>query len=65
MKWPKRLKPIDDDGLKHAKLVGSFANDQVAALCIIHCGENKDGARDLAGPEGAWFVNKTHDLYRP
>ena len=53
------------DGLKHATPVGSFANEQVAALCIIHCGENDNEARDLAGPEGAWFVNKTHDLYRP
>ena len=53
------------DGLKHAHPVGSFVNDQVAALCIIHCGENDQEAREVAGPEGAWFVQKALELYQP
>ena len=53
------------EALKHAHPVGSFVNDQVAALCVVHCGEDDEEARAVAGPEGAWFVNKTHDIYRP
>ena len=53
------------DGTKDANPVGAFVNNQVAALCVVHVGENDEEAREVAGPEGAWFVNKTHDLYRP
>ena len=53
------------EGLKDAKPVGSFVNDQVAALCVIHCGEDDEEARRIAGPEGAWFVNKAEELYAP
>ena len=53
------------EAVKHANPVGSFVNDQVAALCLVHCGEDDDEARDVAGPEGAWFVNKAEELYRP
>ena len=53
------------DGLSRANPVGSFVNDQMAALCVVHCGEDDEEARRVAGPEGAWFVNKAYDLYRP
>ena len=53
------------EGLKHANPVGAFVNDQMAALCIIHCGEDDREAKEIAGPEGAWFVDKAYDLYRP
>ena len=53
------------EGLKNAKPVGAFVNDQVAALCMIHCGENDQEAREVASPEGTWFVNKANELYRP
>ena len=33
------------EGLKHANPVGSFVNDQVAALCVVHCGEDDEEAR--------------------
>ena len=53
------------EGIKESTPVGAFVNDQIAALCVVHCGEDDEEARRVAGPEGAWFVNKTHDLYRP
>ena len=53
------------EGIQHAHPVGSFVNDQIAALCVIHCGENDQEAKDVAGPEGAWFVNMAAELYRP
>jgi len=53
------------DGLKRARPVGMFANDQVAALCLINCAESDEEARRVAGPEGVWFVNKAEELYRP
>jgi alkanesulfonate monooxygenase SsuD/methylene tetrahydromethanopterin reductase-like flavin-dependent oxidoreductase (luciferase family) len=53
------------EGLKHAHPVGKFVNDQVAALCLVHCGEDDEEAREVAAPEGLWFVNKAEELYRP
>jgi alkanesulfonate monooxygenase SsuD/methylene tetrahydromethanopterin reductase-like flavin-dependent oxidoreductase (luciferase family) len=53
------------EGLKHANPVGQFVNDQVAALCLVHCGEDDEEARVVAAPEGLWFVNKAEELYRP
>jgi alkanesulfonate monooxygenase SsuD/methylene tetrahydromethanopterin reductase-like flavin-dependent oxidoreductase (luciferase family) len=53
------------EGLKHAHPVGLFVNDQVAALCMVHCGENDEEARRVAAPEGEWFVDKAEELYRP
>ena len=53
------------EGLKHAHPVGSFVNDQVAALCLIHCGEDDEEARAVAAPEGVWFVDKALELYQP
>ena len=53
------------EGLKHVHPVGQFVNDQVAALCLVHCGEDDEDARNAAAPEGVWFVNKAEDLYRP
>ncbi len=53
------------EGLKHANPVGSFINDQVAALCVIHVGEDNEEARRVGGPPGAWFVNFAEKLYAP
>jgi len=53
------------EGLKHAHPVGLFVNDQVAALCMVHCGEDDEEARRVAAPEGVWFVDKAEELYRP
>ncbi len=53
------------EGIKHAHPVGHFVNDQVAALCVTHCGEDDEEARRVGGPEGAWFVKKAEDLYQP
>ena len=53
------------EGIKHAHPVGSFVNDQIAALCVIHCGEDDKEAKEAATPEGEWFINKASDLYRP
>ncbi len=53
------------EALKHAHPVGSFVNDQVAALCIIHCGEDDEEARRVGAPEGAWFVKMAEELYAP
>ena len=53
------------EGLKHANPVGQFVNDQLAALCLIHCAEDDEEARAVAAPEGVWFVNKAEELYRP
>ena len=50
------------EGLKHANPVGQFVNDQVAALCLVHCGEDDEEARVVAAPEGLWFVNKAEEL---
>ena len=51
------------EAIKHANPVGSFVNDQVAALCIVHCGEDDEEARRVAGPEGVWFVDMASNLY--
>ena len=53
------------EGLSNAEPVGAFVNDQLAALCLVHCGENDEEARAAAGPEGAWFVNYATELYKP
>lgn len=53
------------EALKHAHPVGSFVNDQVAALCILHCGEDDEETRRVGGPEGAWFVKMAEELYAP
>jgi alkanesulfonate monooxygenase SsuD/methylene tetrahydromethanopterin reductase-like flavin-dependent oxidoreductase (luciferase family) len=53
------------EALKHAHPVGSYVNDQVAALCVIHCGEDGEEARRVGGPEGAWFVQMAENLYAP
>ena len=53
------------EALKHAHPVGSFVNDQVAALCVTHCGEDDEEAREVAAPEGAWFVKMAEKLYAP
>ena len=52
------------EGLKHAQPVGSYVNDQLAALCVVHCGEDDEEARRVAAPEGAWFTNKALELYQ-
>jgi len=53
------------EALKHAHPVGSFVNDQVAALCIVHCGEDNEETRKVGAPEGAWFVQMAEKLYAP
>ena len=51
------------EAIKHANPVGSFINDQVAALCMVHCGEDDEETRRVGGPEGVWFVDKANELY--
>lgn len=53
------------EALKHAKPVGAFVNDQLAAMCLVHCGEDDNEAKAVAGPEGEWFANGAFALYRP
>ena len=53
------------EGLGRARPVGAFVNDQLAALCLVHCGEDDEEARRIAAPEGAWFVDKALELYQP
>ena len=53
------------EAVKTANPVGQFVNDQVAALCLVHVGEDDEEARRVAGPEGEWFVNKAEELYQP
>jgi len=53
------------EGITHAKPVGCFINNQIAALCVTHCAENDEEARSVAGPEGAWFVRMAENLYAP
>ncbi len=53
------------EGIKNADPVGKFVNDQVAALCVINVAENDEEAREVAGPEGGWFVEMAAALYNP
>jgi len=53
------------EGLKNAKPVGAFVNDQMATLCLVHVGEDDKEAKEIGGREGQWFVNKTNEIYRP
>ncbi len=53
------------EAIKHAHPVGSFVNDQVAAMCVIHCGEDDEETRRIGAPEGAWFVQMAEKLYAP
>ncbi len=52
-------------GIENAKPVGKFANNNVAALCIMHCAETDQQAVDNAGMHGLWFMDKSLDLYQP
>lgn len=53
-------------GLKNANPVGSFVNNQIAALCITHCGETDEEAQEIAGPQGAWFATTAAEgVYKP
>ena len=63
-RWEERVAAYRE-AVQHANPVGSFVNDQVPALCIVHCGEDGDEARRVAGPEGAWFVQQAENLYAP
>ena len=49
--------------LQQARPEGGYVNDQVAALCLVHCGEDDEEARRLAAPEGAWFLDKVSEFY--
>ena len=53
------------EGIKHAKPVGSFVNNQIAALCVTHCADTDQEAHEFAGPEGVWFVEMAEKLYAP
>src|SRR5712691_1072452 len=53
------------EGIKNAKPVGAFVNNQMATLCLVYVGEDDREAKEIGGPEGQWFVNKTNDIYRP
>ena len=53
------------EGIKHAKPVGSFVNNQIAALCVTHCAETDEEAHEFAGPEGVWFVQHGGEALRP
>ena len=53
------------EGIKHAHPVGSFVNDQFAALCVVHCGEDDKEAREIAGPQAGWMIEKAAENYRP
>ena len=53
------------EAVKNANPVGSFVNNQVAALCIVHCAEDDEEARRVGAPEGAWFVQQAENLYAP
>jgi alkanesulfonate monooxygenase SsuD/methylene tetrahydromethanopterin reductase-like flavin-dependent oxidoreductase (luciferase family) len=53
------------EGIRHAKPVGSFVNNQIAALCVTHCAETDEEAQEFAGPEGVWFVRMAEQLYAP
>ena len=53
------------EGIKNAKPVGAFVNNQMATLCLVHVGEDDREAKEIGGREGQWFVNKTNDIYRP
>ena len=45
--------------------MGSFVNDQIAALVIVHCAEDDEEARRVGGPAGEWFVQNAERLYNP
>src|SRR5260370_21214406 len=53
------------DGINHGKPVGKFINNQVAALCMIHCAESDEKAVEAAGPEAMWFIGKAESFYAP
>ena len=53
------------EAIKHAHPVGSFVNDQFAAACVVHCGEDDEEAKRVAGPAGEWMVQKAYELYEP
>ena len=53
------------EGIMRAKPIGSFVNNQIAALCVTHCAETDEDALKFAGPEGVWFVRMAEQLYAP
>jgi alkanesulfonate monooxygenase SsuD/methylene tetrahydromethanopterin reductase-like flavin-dependent oxidoreductase (luciferase family) len=53
------------EGIGQAEPVGAFVNNQVAALGVVHCAETDKQAKEVGGPAGMWFLNKSLQLYRP
>jgi hypothetical protein len=53
------------EGIRHAKPVGSFVNNQIAALCVTHCDETDEEALEFPGPAGVWCVRMAEQLYAP
>ena len=45
--------------------VGKLKNDQVAAFTVAACDENDLAARELAGPQGAWYFDTIRKIYDP
>jgi alkanesulfonate monooxygenase SsuD/methylene tetrahydromethanopterin reductase-like flavin-dependent oxidoreductase (luciferase family) len=52
------------EGIKNCEPVGSFINDQVAAVCLTHCAMDDAAAKRVAAEPAAWFINKGAELYR-
>ena len=51
------------EGIKNVNPVGSFVNNQVAAVCFTHCQEDDQAAKEMAAEPTAWFINKGAELY--
>lgn len=53
------------EAIKHANPVGSFINDQVAAMCLVHCGEDDREAKEVGKPQAEWFISMAQKIYEP
>ena len=51
------------EAIQHARPVGAFINNQVAALAVVHCAESDEKALKIGEPPAMWFIRKSQELY--
>ncbi|MGW5158367.1 LLM class flavin-dependent oxidoreductase [Nonomuraea wenchangensis] len=47
------------DGIRRAKPVGKYVNEQIATFTQVHCAETTEEAHATAGPRFGWYVQES------
>ena len=51
------------EGIAEAEPIGAFVNEHFASVCMIHCGENDQEAKELAAPQAMWSMAQARKNY--